>query len=307
MKSKILCLFVMATFVLIFVATIPSFAGDKYRQGDYWTATGKSGTFVQGVSRKQGETTKSLFWTDQSGGTGNHSVQRKLNKESGNVTFSGSTELPNGFGVSSNRTVTKAPEGGLSVQGTYTTAAGKSLTVNKTIQKLDNGFATTGTYATGGGKSGTFLNAVGVVDGKLVKTQALTTSSGKNLQHVAQTGVQNGTLTRTDVVAGPKGNMGTLTTTATAKMTDQGLSINGSYNTGSGGSGTFQSSRNIDENGNLVTNQSITNTQGKSITRDALTTIKQGKFSQDVSMTGPKGDKTDYSRGINVNQKNFTH
>jgi hypothetical protein len=265
--------------------------------GSYKSAIGTSGTFSRSVSRQPDQANKNVTWTNQNGGVGNHSVQRNLN--SGALNTTGSTVLPNNMSVSTNRTITSNADGGYSVQSTYTTGRGKTISTGSTIQKTDAGLSATGSYALGNGKTGSYGATAGIADGQMVKTQSLVTDSGKSIQHSAQTGYEDGTFTRNDTLVLPNGNTKTLTVTATPTLSKDGLSVTGDYSTGGGRSGSYESLMTV-EDGALITDQSVTNSNGISVGRHAEISVGTEGGSQDVTLIGPQGNEINYTRSIDL-------
>ncbi len=297
---KIRVLFVVTIFALVFGINRIAFAKEKQRSGTYQTRK-NSGTYQQKISRQSNKSNITTTWQNQSGNAGSRDAVRKWNADKGTFSFSSSTTLAGGEKIKSEREITRNKDGSFSIESKYSTSSGKSISIERTVQKLGNGIYSTGTYKTGSGKSGAFQTSASVSDNSIVKTQTLVNQDNKIITHTAGIEVDNGALNRTDILVGPGGNKAILFTNATAAMTDQGLSITGDYNTISGKSGAFQSIRSIDSNGKLVTEQSLTNTQGDTIKRNAVTTLKTGEFFQDVTITGPRGNTDTFKRGFTVN------
>lgn len=271
------------------------------RSGYFYLGAGPEGTFNQKTSVKPGQVNVDTTWQYDNGLKGSRSTQR--NWIDGIFSSSNTTKSALGPSLSTTRFVTKNAEGGVNVESNYTTKSGKTLSTNTTYQAAKGeGIEMTGAYDFGNGeKTGEYQAKAIVIDGTLYKGQMVTPSDGKEFLHNSQTTFRNGTITRTDNSAVSGGMSRQSVTTATISKTDNGLSVTGTYSGAKGAKGTFNSTRKINEDDNLIVDQTFTNSKGDTLTRYSQIFACKGEFYQDTKIKTSTGYENDeISRGFEV-------
>ncbi len=159
----------------------PAEARERMRTGSYTNARGNSGTFQSLRERSPGSASRSTTWQNSRGEgvaessrqwdaeSGSYSRQRQVTgaagaqattqvqgqrNADGSYAMTGSRAGANGHSTDMTRTITPDGEGGASTTTTYARDDGKSLSVEKSLAKSDDGWSRSATVTSPDGRTG---------------------------------------------------------------------------------------------------------------------------------------------------------
>lgn len=97
----------------------------------------------------------------------------------------------------------------------------------------------------------------------------------------------------------------TATVNKTSQKTEAGREVTGTYSTGAGKSGSFQSSSTVSD-GSIVKSQSLTNQDDKVVQRSVETSVEGHTATRNVEMVGPEGETNSNTQSVTLDSQSPT-
>jgi hypothetical protein len=251
----------LSTFTLLTFTPSAADARERKTRDTNRTATwsGKSeGSGGRQITRDRGSVEREATWQN-SRGAGTSSYNRAYNKDTGSMNSSRLTTNTQGKTATTQSIGTKT-ESGYNKSSTRTGFNGETSTKNTDFTKTESGYSKDSVYTGQNGNTVTTNKDVIKTEDGYDVNRNVTTSSGK-----------------------------TLTSEGKIVKTEDGYNHTGTYTTGSGNSGSYYKNMVKGEDGRTV-NSGVVNQDGKTYTKDVVSTHKDGVWSRDTTKTGPKGN-----------------